>query len=324
MADVKISALPAAAALTGTELVPIVQGGVTVQSTTAAFTTFGSGTANGVAYLNGSKVLTTGSALTFDGSNFVVNGTARVQSSFFVYGTGDRLNVFPAAAGSGVSLVATNNANAAYAPMTLDGTPLIFNYAGGEQMRLTSTGLLVGLSSALANGKLQVAGSIGLFGNTQIRQATNADGNTLQVFATQLVAGLLNSSSYSYAGGGLVASLASADSVLLLDVGRATSTDGRFKVLNTSSANTAISLEKNGVYTLYADTGTGSLGIGAAANASAILDAQSTTKGVRMPNMTTTQKNAIASPAAGLMVFDTTLAKLCVYTGSAWQTITSV
>jgi hypothetical protein len=68
----------------------------------------------------------------------------------------------------------------------------------------------------------------------------------------------------------------------------------------------------------------GNLGIGATANASAILDAQSTTKGVRMPNMTTTQKNAISSPAAGLMVFDTTLAKLCVYSGSAWQTITSV
>ena len=32
----------------------------------------------------------------------------------------------------------------------------------------------------------------------------------------------------------------------------------------------------------------------------------------------------ISSPAAGLMVFDTTLAKLCVYSGSAWQTITSV
>ena len=68
----------------------------------------------------------------------------------------------------------------------------------------------------------------------------------------------------------------------------------------------------------------GNLGIGTTSpNASAILDAQSTTKGVRMPNMTTTQKNAISSPAAGLMVFDTTLAKLCVYSGSAWQTITS-
>ena len=69
----------------------------------------------------------------------------------------------------------------------------------------------------------------------------------------------------------------------------------------------------------------GNVGIGTSSpSASAILDAQSTTKGVRFPNMTTTQKNAISSPAAGLVVFDTTLAKLCVYSGSAWQTITSV
>ncbi len=69
----------------------------------------------------------------------------------------------------------------------------------------------------------------------------------------------------------------------------------------------------------------GSVGIGTTSpNASALLDVQSTTKGVRMPNMTTTQKNAIASPAAGLMVFDTTLAKLAVYSGTAWETITSI
>lgn len=71
------------------------------------------------------------------------------------------------------------------------------------------------------------------------------------------------------------------------------------------------------------DNGT-SIGLGTASpNASAILDVQSTTKGLRLPNMTTTQKNAIASPAAGLMIFDTTLGKACIYTGSAWQTITS-
>jgi len=69
----------------------------------------------------------------------------------------------------------------------------------------------------------------------------------------------------------------------------------------------------------------GNVGIGTTSpNASAILDAQSTTKGVRFPNMTTTQKNAISSPAAGLVVFDTTLSKLAVYSGAAWQTITSV
>jgi hypothetical protein len=59
-------------------------------------------------------------------------------------------------------------------------------------------------------------------------------------------------------------------------------------------------------------------------NASALLQVESTTRGFLPPRMTTTQKNAIATPAAGLIVFDTTLAKLCVYSGSAWQTITSL
>ena len=57
-------------------------------------------------------------------------------------------------------------------------------------------------------------------------------------------------------------------------------------------------------------------------NASAILDVASTTKGFLPPRMTTTQKNNIATPTAGLIIYDTTLNKLCVYT-TAWQTITS-
>lgn len=40
-------------------------------------------------------------------------------------------------------------------------------------------------------------------------------------------------------------------------------------------------------------------------------------------NVTTAEKNAL-TPTAGWVVFDTTLGKLCVYSGSAWQTVTSV
>jgi hypothetical protein len=58
--------------------------------------------------------------------------------------------------------------------------------------------------------------------------------------------------------------------------------------------------------------------------ASAILNVNSTTQGVLFPRMTTTQKNAIASPATGLVVYDTTLNKLAVYTGATWETVTSV
>jgi len=69
----------------------------------------------------------------------------------------------------------------------------------------------------------------------------------------------------------------------------------------------------------------GQIGMGTLTPASAsALEIASTTQGVRFPVMTTTQKNAIVSPVAGLVIFDSTLAKLCVYSGSAWQTITSV
>jgi len=58
--------------------------------------------------------------------------------------------------------------------------------------------------------------------------------------------------------------------------------------------------------------------------ASSKLTIESTTQGFLPPRMTTTQKNAIASPAAGLVVYDSTLGKLCVRTASAWETITSI
>ena len=65
------------------------------------------------------------------------------------------------------------------------------------------------------------------------------------------------------------------------------------------------------------------LGAQAMAAASALLDIRSTSRGFLPPRMTTTQKNAIATPASGLVIFDTTLNKLCVYT-TAWETITSI
>jgi len=56
--------------------------------------------------------------------------------------------------------------------------------------------------------------------------------------------------------------------------------------------------------------------------ASSILTMNSTTKGFLPPRMTTTQINAISSPAVGLIVYNTTLNVLCVYTGT-WQKMTT-
>jgi len=63
------------------------------------------------------------------------------------------------------------------------------------------------------------------------------------------------------------------------------------------------------------------IGVGTAPNASAKLDVSSTTQGMLVPRMTTAQRNAIATPATGLMVFDITLNGFVFYTGSAWAAV---
>lgn len=60
---------------------------------------------------------------------------------------------------------------------------------------------------------------------------------------------------------------------------------------------------------------------GSTPDASAKLDVQSTTQGFLPPRMTTTQRNAIASPATGLIVYDTTLLSLYQYNGTAWTAV---
>lgn len=65
----------------------------------------------------------------------------------------------------------------------------------------------------------------------------------------------------------------------------------------------------------------GNLGIGTSSpNANAILDVTSTTKAFMPPRMTTAQKNAIASPTAGMVVYDTDMKGISFYNGTAWTT----
>lgn len=68
----------------------------------------------------------------------------------------------------------------------------------------------------------------------------------------------------------------------------------------------------------------GSLGIGTTSpNSSSLLDVTSTTKGFLPPRMTTTQRDAIASPVEGLVIYNLTTHKLNVYT-TAWEQVTSL
>jgi len=54
-------------------------------------------------------------------------------------------------------------------------------------------------------------------------------------------------------------------------------------------------------------------------DASAILDVQSTDKGVLLPRLTTAQRDGISSPAAGLLIYNSDDACLQYYDGANWS-----
>jgi hypothetical protein len=136
-------------------------------SVTNALTLF-AGTANGVTYLNGSKVLTSGSALTFDGTNLGVgaNITASASSApSFTVGTGSgspAITLYSATnLQSQISFADATTGSGAYDGYLLYDQAvqnMAFGTAATERMRLTSTGLGIGTSSPAS--KLDVVGSI--------------------------------------------------------------------------------------------------------------------------------------------------------------------
>jgi hypothetical protein len=86
----------------------------------------------------------------------------------------------------------------------------------------------------------------------------------------------------------------------------------------TSGSNARIASK---VQNTYFAANNGRVGIGTASpNASAILDVASTTQGLLLPRMTSTQRDAISSPAAGLLIYNTTTTKVEVYNG-AWTAL---
>ena len=128
--------------------------------------TLSAGTANGVLYLNGSKVATSGSALTFDGTNFATTGSGTLKNLLLSGGT------LPGAGNPSISLRSSDNviyhqSGSANTIVMLDSsqntmqsigaTAQIWNISNAEQMRLTSTGLGIGTTSPASALQVQRA-----------------------------------------------------------------------------------------------------------------------------------------------------------------------
>lgn len=85
-----------------------------------------------------------------------------------------------------------------------------------------------------------------------------------------------------------------------------------------ATSNNSFRIRTNNIERMVVDSN-GVAGIGITApNTSSILDITSTTKGLLIPRMTTTQRNAISTPATGLLIYNTTTKTYDTYDGTTW------
>ena len=92
----------------------------------------------------------------------------------------------------------------------------------------------------------------------------------------------------------------------------AITSDGSF-LINTTT-DSGYKLDVNGTARVQ-----NKLSVGTPSATSALLEVTSTTQGFLPPRMTTTQRDAISTPATGLVIFNTTTTKLETYDGTTWQ-----
>jgi len=186
---------------------------------------------------------------------------------------------------------------------------LSINYSSGEQRLFTGSSGAGYFQTFYTDGsermRLDSSGRLGL-GTTSVAALLHLNGGSAALPVT--------SGTTQSAGNRLRLSTATGSGIL--DVGCA----GASGMWLQSTDSTDLSIE----YPLLLNPNGGSVGIGTTSpNASALLDVTSTTQGLLPPRMTTTQRNAISSPAAGLMIYNTTTNKLNFYNGSAWEAVTS-
>ena len=94
-------------------------------------------------------------------------------------------------------------------------------------------------------------------------------------------------------------------------------------LINVSNANlTGDLVDTESIQTMTNKSFMSNVGIGTQApHANVILDLSSKTKAFRPPSMTTTQRDAISSPAEGSVIYNTSTNVLNFYNGSAWGAV---
>jgi hypothetical protein len=202
-------------------------------------------------------------------------------------------------------LISNSNTTATTARATLEvkvGASMTGTFSA-----IQGTGVFVGSSS---NDRVLLTTGGTPHVNIQLNGNSNF-GNSVNDLGARL--GIKGSGSTSATTSLLVQNSAGTQLLKVADDG--TTTANIFSTTGVTSINNGTLYIGSNFVTTYGQ----SIGFFGATVASAIVEIQSTTRGFLPPRMTTTQRNAISSPATGLVLYDSTTNKLQCYNGSTWN-----
>ncbi len=280
-------------------------------------------------FSTGNLLLQNGGTFTDAGFRLDVNGTARVRGT----GTTSATTSFQVVNSAGsLSFRVDDNADVRIARdiaafirsySTASGASFpSYSFSGNSSAGLYQDGVnIIGIATG-GTSRLQIANTGNVLINTTTDAGYKLDVNGTAIFRGQLSCNqdlnLVNTVVF-WSGGNQIRNTANG----ILRICDSTASDfNRLQLGGTTSAFPSIKRASNNIEIKNADDTFGAgLSVGASLNASAILQADSTTKGFLPPRMTTTQRNAIASPAAGLMVYDTTLNLPHFFNGTIWVSL---
>jgi len=213
----------------------------TLTSPTVAGMTVSDGTANGVTYLNGSKVLTSGSALTFDGTNLGVGGSPAnvINAKSATQYKGVQVNN---ATNTIAELIGFNASNEAGGLKLYNaGSPIVQILSDGTSF-LNGGNVGIGTSSPSASHKLDVTGLV--------RSNASANGGGQYTIAKSgTTVGVL-------CGSGNVIGSAATDLALYAETGNAVA------FFTNGSATARATIDTSGNFLLGVTTSTGLTGTG--------------------------------------------------------------
>jgi len=232
----------------------------------------------------------TNNALVVKDNGFIGFGALPYSATLkyrFNVGTNANLSIHNPS-GTITRLQAVNDIASSATPLHFNGDSLIFEQATNEYGKLDNT------QWRFQNLPFNINQSIATSGAVSLLNLNNTN--------NQVATSILN---FTIAGNNLAQLRA-----------EATAGDDNVQIRVTNSSGTLIEPIRF--------QGTGNVLIGTTTDiATSILTLNSTTKGFLPPRMTTVERDAISSPAAGLIIYNTTTNKLNLFT-TAWEAVTSL